>query len=105
MVYKSFDDHELSLSDMLAVDRTALANERTLLAYLRTAIMLGVSSVSLIKLFPDSVYAFAAGIMIGPLAIFVAILGIRRYFGLFQSLVQMRRKRRRTKNRPEPIKE
>ena len=90
MPYKHFDDHELSLSETLAVDRTALANERTLLAYLRTSIMLGVSSVSLIKFFPDNRFAVAIGLLIVPVSISVAVLGFRRYLALFQSLLRMR---------------
>ena len=40
--YKSFRHEKLSLTDHLAVDRTMLANERTFLAYFRTALALVV---------------------------------------------------------------
>ncbi len=93
MPYRDYRDHELSLSDMLAVDRTALANERTLLAYVRTTIMLGVSAISLIKLFPDSNSAVTAGICLIPVSFFVAGLGLRRYYGMFRPLLQMRNRR------------
>ena len=44
--------HQLILRDVLAIDRTRLANERTLLAWLRTALMLLISGVTLIKATP-----------------------------------------------------
>ena len=40
MIDEQFTAEELILRDHLALDRTRLANERTLLAYLRTALML-----------------------------------------------------------------
>ena len=43
--------------DVLEVDRTALANERTLLAYLRTALQCVVAGASLLKSFDDRLAA------------------------------------------------
>ena len=40
--YSHYGSQALSLTDHLAIDRTILANERTLLAYLRTALGLVV---------------------------------------------------------------
>jgi putative membrane protein len=45
--------NELILADHLALDRTRLANERTLLAYIRTAFMLVVAGVTALKLFVE----------------------------------------------------
>lgn len=59
-------EDDLSLNDHLAVDRTALANERTLLAYVRTALQLTVAGVSLIKFFDDPV-TFAIGVALVPI--------------------------------------
>lgn len=42
------------LRDCLALDRTRLANERTLLAYVRTAFMLVVAGATALKLFVDT---------------------------------------------------
>ncbi|MGI9091363.1 MAG: DUF202 domain-containing protein [Gemmatimonadaceae bacterium] len=50
----------LPFSDDLAVDRTTLANERTFLAYARTALQCVVGGVSLIKFF-DQTFAFVLG--------------------------------------------
>lgn len=37
--YSKFDTDDLILRDQLAIDRTLLANERTLLAYLRSGVV------------------------------------------------------------------
>lgn len=89
-----YDDYEedLGLRDLLALDRTILANERTMLAYARTAVMLGVSSITLLKIFPDNPLAFFTAIALIPLAVLIAVLGLRRYFGLSNSLLKQRRR-------------
>lgn len=51
MAYDRFKPNELILRDELALDRTQMANERTLLSYVRTAIMLVISGGTLLKLF------------------------------------------------------
>lgn len=91
MQYQRFREDELKLTDVLALDRTVLANERTLLAYVRTTIMLGVSSVSLLQLFPDSRYAVLSGLALIPLSILIAGLGAQKYFKLSRSLTGMKR--------------
>jgi putative membrane protein len=47
-------DENLILRDSLALDRTRLANERTLLAYIRTAFMLLVAGATALKLFAEA---------------------------------------------------
>jgi len=89
MDYKDFEE-DLGLRDLLALDRTILANERTVLAYARTAVMLGVSSITLLKIFPDNRLAFFTGVGFIPLAILVAVFGLRRFFGLSRSLLERR---------------
>lgn len=44
------DDNQLSTRDWLAIARTKLANERTLLAYFRTFIVLLSSGIAILKL-------------------------------------------------------
>ena len=92
MPYRQFHDLDLGLRDVLALDRTALANERTFLAYARTAIMLLVSAVSLFKLFPHSEAATWGGIILLPLSLFMAGLGMRRYLLLRQALAELLRR-------------
>lgn len=89
-----YDDYEedLGLRDLLALDRTILANERTMLAYARTAVMLGVSSVTLLKIFPDNPLAFFTGVALIPVALLVSGIGLRRYFSLSNSLLRQRRR-------------
>ncbi len=45
-MYWQYDPEELVLRDHLAIDRTAMANERTFLAYVRTALALLVIGVT-----------------------------------------------------------
>lgn len=87
--YKDFDE-ELGLRDLLALDRTILANERTVLAYARTSVMLLVSSITLLKIFPDNRLAFFTGIALIPVAMIVAAVGLRRFLGLSRSLLKRR---------------
>jgi putative membrane protein len=72
----------LILRDLLALDRTDLANEWTLLAYLRTALMSLISGVTLIKLFADNAVMVIAGYALLPLALVVGIIGGLRFAGM-----------------------
>lgn len=50
-IYPDFDkSKDLSLSDYLAVERTKLANERTLLAYTRSSLYLLLGALAFIQL-------------------------------------------------------
>jgi len=49
--YDRFRGKDLTLSDLLAIDRTILANERTALAYGRTFLAMVIIGGSLIKFF------------------------------------------------------
>ena len=60
MVEKS-DELTLILRDRLALDRTHLANERTMLAYIRTAFMLVVAGATAIKAFGDDYLVVVSG--------------------------------------------
>ena len=73
-------DQPLILRDVLALDRTRLANERTLLAWLRTALMLLVSGVTLLKLFEGVSSLEILGSILIPASILVAAIGVRGYF-------------------------
>jgi putative membrane protein len=61
MIDEQFTAEELILRDHLALDRTRLANERTLLAYLRTALMLVVAGATAEKVMGDSPTIVATG--------------------------------------------
>ena len=60
----------------LAVDRTALSNERTLLAYLRTALQAVVGGATLIRFF-DHPVADVVGWLLLPCGVVLVVLGIR----------------------------
>ncbi|MGC1952034.1 MAG: DUF202 domain-containing protein [Gammaproteobacteria bacterium] len=70
---------QLILRDVLAIDRTRLANERTLLAWLRTALMLFVTGVTLIKLFEGVLAMEILGMVLLPAGLLAAGYGLRRY--------------------------
>lgn len=71
---------QLILRDVLAIDRTRLANERMLLAWIRTAVMLLVSGITLIKLFEGIAVMEILGSLLIPAGLLTAALGIHRYF-------------------------
>ena len=71
---------------MLALERTRLANERTLLAYARTTIMLVVSGVTLIKLFPEDPTFQRLGWSMLPIAFVSMGIGVYRFVRLQRRL-------------------
>lgn len=83
------------LRDNLARERTMLANERTLLAYVRTSIILAVSGVTVLKLLGDELHFLIIGIVLIPVAIFVALFGYFRFSRM--------RARIEKEGNPEPV--
>jgi putative membrane protein len=69
---------DLTLRDYLAIDRTLLANERSFLAYIRTAITLLIAGISLIKFFNSNVVQ-SLGIICIAVAALILLRGFRRY--------------------------
>jgi len=71
--------HELSLTDVLALDRTRLANERTFLAYFRTFIVFLSSGFAILKLeiLEDITSLGYVFLTIAPILL---IIGITRFF-------------------------
>jgi putative membrane protein len=76
--YLKFRDKELTLNDYLAIDRTTLANERTFLAYGRTALAMIIIGGSLLKLF-ETRLMHATGLAFIGGAMLLAAYGWRRY--------------------------
>ncbi|MEO2005817.1 MAG: DUF202 domain-containing protein [Candidatus Poribacteria bacterium] len=76
--YEGVEEEKLILRDHLAVDRTALSNERTFLSYIRTALTLVVAGISFVKFF-DSLTVAVLGwsFIVGALP--VMSFGIFRY--------------------------
>ncbi len=75
--YKRYKD-KLILRDVLAADRTQLANERTLLSYLRTALTLFIAGVSFIRFF-DNLIVEIIGWLFVPLGFWVSWVGAVRF--------------------------
>ncbi|MEI6970637.1 MAG: DUF202 domain-containing protein [bacterium] len=71
-------DNGKPAGDPLAVERTAMANERTLLSYVRTAIMLFATSVTVLYLSKDTVMT-AISLAIFATALFTAVFGVWRH--------------------------
>ena len=78
---------DLILRDYLAFDRTKLANERTILSYLRTSIMLFATGITLIKVLSDEPHMRILGIIFIPLSIFLGLFGL---FSFFRTRARMR---------------
>ncbi|MFH1037653.1 MAG: DUF202 domain-containing protein [PVC group bacterium] len=81
--------------DHLAADRTILANERTLLAYLRLSLTLFVVGVSFIKFFQNTVLIIT-GCFFLPLALLAGIAGVRRYRRCREFLLTLKEGERET---------
>ncbi len=77
--YIQFNREDLILRDYLAADRTVLANERTFMSYIRTAIALAAAGGSLIH-FLDSLVATIGGIILITLAAVTIGWGSQRFF-------------------------
>jgi putative membrane protein len=79
MAYDKVNKDDLIIRDYLAAERTHLANERTLLSYLRSALILMVTALSIIKFFETDPAIRMLGFAFFPLAAAVGIFGVYRY--------------------------
>ena len=68
----------LSIPDRLALMRTGLANERTLLAYVRTAVTFAAGGIGLARLVTDPTIIRVGWVLV-PLGVAVLLVGIVRY--------------------------
>lgn len=82
---------KMILRDLLAADRTRMANERTLLAYTRTALTLFIAGVSFIQFFGNVIIVYIGWIFI-PIGIIVAVTGVRKYYRIKSPLDELRKK-------------
>lgn len=74
------EESKLILRDWLAVERTKLANERTFLAYLRSAIALFITGISFLKIsyFSDLKHLAFVFLATSPLILLVGIYRLIR---------------------------
>ncbi len=76
--YTQFKREELILRDYLAADRTVLANERTLLSYIRTSLALAAAGGSLIHFLTSLIADIGGGLLLA-LAAGILGLGLQRF--------------------------
>ena len=77
--YIQFKREDFILRDYLAADRTVLANERTLMSFIRTAVALAAAGGSLIHFF-NSLVTTIGGVLLIILAAVALGWGLKRYF-------------------------
>jgi putative membrane protein len=73
-------DQPISRNEHLAVVRTDLANQRTVLAFARTALMLLGTGLTFIKVFTVDSTMVTIGIALLPLSALVGVIGVWSYF-------------------------
>ena len=85
-------EENLILRDCLALERTNQANERTFLAYARTAVMALFTGISLFKLFPESMamYIFGWAAIITSFILF--FWGLKKFITRFKSITALQSK-------------
>jgi len=76
--YSRFQGGNLILRDELAIDRTFLSNERTLLAYLRSGVALLIAGATMMH-FSQEGWFLMIGIICLPIGVISAGVGILRY--------------------------
>src|SRR3989338_7912585 len=69
----------MDLRDELAVRRTILANQRTLLSFLTASLAVAVAGVTLIKFFPGH-WTFWTGWLLLPCSAILSVFGAMNYF-------------------------
>lgn len=86
------DPEEMIVRDYLAVDRTAQANERTFLAYIRTALAFGAGGIGLIKLFDESIGIIVLGWLLISLGLIVLVFGVYRFIKFRRTISNLAKK-------------
>ena len=88
--YERFKKSDLILRDELAIDRTVLSNERTLLAYIRLAITLIIAGISIVH-FAMEKWFETIGILCVPIGILAGIFGWHRYKRMAEEITIVRK--------------
>jgi len=85
--YKKTDPEILTIRDHLAIDRTVLANERTFLGYIRTALACLAAGASFVQFF-GALSLTIMGWCLIILACMVLVVGITRFYIVRESIKQ-----------------
>ncbi len=87
-LFKKFVEKELNLNDQLAAIRSILANERTFLAYQRTALATLVAGASIVQFFEIIIFIVLGWILIA--ASFITFfIGVIRYRRTRRNILQL----------------
>jgi putative membrane protein len=87
--YSRFERTMLILRDELAIDRTLLANERTLLSYLRFSVALLIAGVTIIH-FAEQGWFWAIGIACLPAGVLCGVIGTVRFLSMHRAIMIVR---------------
>lgn len=88
--YARFERDQLILRDVLAVERTYVANERTLLGYVRTSLAIAGGGAALLHFGSAGPAALGGWAMLGA-ALPIAVIGVRLYLRRRRHLVPLLR--------------
>lgn len=91
-----FTREDFILRDYLAADRTILANERTYLAYMRTAFTAFILGASFIKFFPESFFITYLGWMAILLGFVTLGFGMVRYKQIKRLILDAEKRKKAT---------
>ncbi len=89
--YVNFSKEELILRDHLAIDRTILSNESTILAYIRTSVAVAAAGATIIHFLPGFYLDLLGGILI-VISIIILIIGLIRYRKMDKIIKEIRNK-------------
>lgn len=87
--YSKYCSDDLILRDELAIDRTLLANERTLLSYVRFAVALFIAGVTIMH-FSNEAWFSVMGLACIPTGIIIGIIGVVRYRQMNRLIIRIR---------------
>jgi putative membrane protein len=83
---KQFENKEkIILRDFLAMERTSLANERTLFSYIRASLYLGIAGVAIIEYEGFASFSWLSYVIFG-LSVGLIFIGVFRYRRLKKKL-------------------
>jgi putative membrane protein len=88
--YDRFSRDDLILRDELAIDRTLLSNERTLLAYARSAVTLMLAGLSFVH-FSEAAWFIVLGAACVPVGAAFLVFGAVRFVRMRRSINHARR--------------